>query len=134
VNVRQVRDPADGVELFGASLFLQLGLELEVAVEMFFDRAFALADDHEDIRHAGTDGFLDDMLNRRGVDDGQHLLGLRLGGGQEPGAETGGGNDGFADGVGLMGERLGGNDDGFDDFDAEGTEPGLEGSKAASSG
>ena len=39
---------------------------------------------------------VDHMLDHRPVDHGQHLLGDRLGGGQEPGAETGDGKHGFA--------------------------------------
>ena len=42
-------------------------------------------------------GLLDHVLDGRLVDDRQHLLGLRLGGRQEPGAEPGGGDDGLAD-------------------------------------
>ena len=37
------------------------------------------------------------VLDGRLVDDRQHLLRLRLGGGEEPGAQTGGGDDGLAD-------------------------------------
>ena len=44
------------------------------------------------------DRFFDAVLDDRLVDQRQHFLGLRLGGGQEAGAETGGGEDGFADG------------------------------------
>ena len=45
----------------------------------------------------GGDRLLDRVLDDRLVDERQHLLGLRLGGGQEPGAPAGGGEDGFAD-------------------------------------
>ena len=41
------------------------------------------------------DGLLDHVLDGRLVDDRQHLLGLGLGGRQEPGAEAGGGDDGL---------------------------------------
>ena len=64
---------------------------------MLLDGALALADDHEDVGDARLDGLLDDVLDHRRVDDRQHLLGLRLGGRQEARAESGGGNDGFAD-------------------------------------
>ena len=47
---------------------------------------------------AGCDGFLDAVLDDRLVDEDQHLFRLRLGGGQEPRAEAGGGEDGLADG------------------------------------
>ena len=41
------------------------------------------------------DGLFDDVLDRRLVDDGQHLLRHRLRGGEEAGAESGGRNDGL---------------------------------------
>ena len=44
------------------------------------------------------DGLLDAVLDDRLVDQRQHLLRLRLGGGQEPRAEPGGGKDGFPNG------------------------------------
>ena len=43
------------------------------------------------------DGLLDHVLDGRLVDERQHLLGLGLGGGQEPGAEAGGRDHGFLD-------------------------------------
>ena len=46
-----------------------------------------------------ADGFLDAVLNDRLVDERQHFLGLRLGGRQEPRAEAGRGEDGFANAV-----------------------------------
>src|SRR5262249_17497419 len=42
-------------------------------------------------------GLVDHILDERLVDDGQHFLRHRLGGGQDTGAETGDGEDGFAD-------------------------------------
>ena len=43
------------------------------------------------------DGFFDAVLDDRLVDEHQHLLGLRLGGGQEPRAQAGGGKHRLAD-------------------------------------
>jgi len=43
------------------------------------------------------------VLDQGLVDDGQHLLGHRLGGGQDAGAETGDGEDGFCDFHGAFG-------------------------------
>jgi hypothetical protein len=42
-----------------------------------------------------ADRLFDDVLDRRLVDDGQHLFGHRLGGGKEPRAETRSGDDGL---------------------------------------
>ena len=95
VDVRQVGDAADGSRSSSSSRDSQLRLQLEVAVEVLLDRALALADDHEDVRDAGGHRLLDHVLDHRRVDDRQHLLGLRLGGGQEARAESGGGDDGF---------------------------------------
>jgi hypothetical protein len=44
----------------------------------------------------GFTGLVHHMLNQRSVDDGEHLLWNRFGGGQKSGAETGNGEDGFA--------------------------------------
>jgi len=44
-----------------------------------------------------VNGLFDAVLNDRLVDDRQHLFGLRLGGGQESGTETSGGENGLAD-------------------------------------
>ena len=73
------------------------GLELEVAVEEVLDGALGGGGDHDDLLDAGGDGFLDDVLDDGAVDEGEHLLGDGLGGGQEAGAVAGGEDDGFAD-------------------------------------
>ena len=64
---------------------------------MVFDGLLAAAGDDEDLIAAGGHGFFDAVLNDGLVDDGQHFLGLGFGGGQEAGAEAGGGENGFAD-------------------------------------
>jgi hypothetical protein len=71
-------------------------LELVRVIEVVLDRALAAAVDQHDLLDAGGDRLLDDELDRRRVDDGQHLLGDGLGGGQEAGAQTGGGDHGLA--------------------------------------
>ena len=71
-------------------------LELDAAVEVVLDRLLAPAGDDEDVVDPGPHGLLHHVLDGRLVDDRQHLLGLRLGGGQEPGAQAGGGDDGLA--------------------------------------
>ena len=67
------------------------------AVEVVLDRALAPPGDDQDVRDARAHGLLDHVLDGRLVDDRQHLLGLRLGGGQEPRAEPGGRDDRLAD-------------------------------------
>ena len=73
-------------------------LELDRDVEVILDRVLAAAGDEDDVVDAGRDRFFDAVLNDRLVDERQHFLGLRLGGGKEARAEAGGGKDGFADG------------------------------------
>ena len=77
------------------ALVLQLHLELGNGVEVVRDRVLVASDDDQDVVDAGLCGLFDDVLDRRLVDDRQHLLGHRLGGGKEPRAESGGRNDGL---------------------------------------
>ena len=83
------------------ALGLERRLELVVAVEVVLERALVAPGDHQHVVEAGRDGLLDDVLDRRLVDDRQHLLGRRLGGRQEAGAEAGGRDDSLGDGIGL---------------------------------
>ena len=71
--------------------------ELELPVEMVLDDALVAAGDEDEMLDAGVPRLVDDMLNDRTVDDGQHLLGHRLGRGQEAGAEPCHGEHGLAD-------------------------------------
>ena len=98
VHVAERWTPGPGQPLLVA-LVLQRQLQLEVAVEVVLQGALVAAGDHQDVVEAGRDGLLDDVLDRRLVDDRQHLLGSGLGGGQEPGAEACRGDDSLADGV-----------------------------------
>ena len=91
-----LRDLADLGELLLLAALLEKAFELDVDVEVVLDGVLAAAGDDDDVVDAGGDGFLDAVLNDRLVDEDQHLLRLRLGGGQEAGAESGGGKDGFA--------------------------------------
>ncbi len=95
VDIGHFGDLADGLELGCFAAFFELGFEFEAAVEVFFNGTFAASDDDDDVGNAGLYGFGDDVLDDRGVDDGQHFLGLCFGGGEEAGSESGGGNDGF---------------------------------------
>src|SRR3546814_625530 len=71
--------------------------EFEGDVEMILDRALAAPGDEDHLLDPRLARLVDRILDQRPVDDRQHLLRNRLGGGQEPGAETGNGKDGFAD-------------------------------------
>ena len=59
-----------------------------------------------DVVDAGRDRLFDDVLDRRLVDDGEHLLRHRLGGGKEAGAKAGRGNDGLDGGKGHEVDRI----------------------------
>ena len=97
-EVDHVRDLADLVELLALAARLEKRLELDRHVEVIFDRVLAAAGHEDDVGDPGGDRLLDAVLNDRLVDERQHFLRLRLGRGQEAGAETGGGKDGLADG------------------------------------
>jgi hypothetical protein len=56
---------------------------------MVLDGALAAAGDEDQLLDAGRDGLLGRVLDQRLVDDGQHFLGIGLGGGQEAGAQAG---------------------------------------------
>ena len=88
---------ADLAELLDLALLLEQVLELVVEVEVVLDRALLRRGDDDDLLDPRGDRFLDAVLDDRLVDEGQHLLGLRLGGGQEAGAPAGGREDSFAD-------------------------------------
>ena len=77
------------------ALLLERVLELGDPVEVVGERVLVAADDHQDVVDAGCDRLFDDVLDRGLVDDGKHLLRHRLGGGEEAGAEPGGGDDGL---------------------------------------
>ena len=86
----------------------QRGVEFEHPVEMILDHALVAAGDKDKMLDAGFLGLIHHILDQRPVDDGQHFLRHRLGGGQDAGAEAGDGEDGFADfhgGRGFLRER-----------------------------
>ncbi len=76
-------------------------VELEHAVEMVLDHALVAPGDEDEVLDAGLPGLVDHILDQRLVDDGQHFLRHRLGGGQDAGAEAGDREDGFADFHGI---------------------------------
>ena len=72
-------------------------LEFIGHIEMIFDDRLVAAGDEDEMLDAGLARLIDDMLEHRAVDDRQHFLGNRLGGGQKTRAEAGDGQDGLAD-------------------------------------
>ena len=70
--------------------------QLELAVEMILDDALVASGDEDEMLDASLTGLVDHDLDERPVDHRQHLLGHSLGGGQEPGTETGHGKYSFA--------------------------------------
>ena len=74
----------------------QRHLELELAVEMVLDDAFVAPGDEDEMLDAGLARFVHHVLDQRPVDHRQHFLRHGLGGRQEPGAEPGDREDGFA--------------------------------------
>jgi hypothetical protein len=76
---------------------LERHLELVGHVEVVLDGPLVAAGDEDHLAHAGRVGLLHRVLDQRLVDHRQHLLGLRLGGRQEAGAEAGDRKDGLGD-------------------------------------
>jgi hypothetical protein len=60
------------------------------------DGALVAAGDQDGLLEPGGHRLLDHVLDDGLVHQRQHFLGLRFGGGQEAGAESGGGEDGLA--------------------------------------
>src|SRR5262249_11743908 len=69
---------------------LQVVLELEGGVEVILDRALVAAGDEDDLGQPGGHRLLHHVLDGGLVDEGEHLLGLGLGRGEEASAEPGG--------------------------------------------
>jgi hypothetical protein len=91
----QLGDGLDLGQLLGLSTILQVVLELEGGVEVILDGALVAAGDQHDLLEPGGYRLLHHVLDGGLVHQRQHLLGLRLGGGQEARAQAGGGENGF---------------------------------------
>ncbi len=87
VDVGQLGDRAHRRHVTLAAGLLEVELELERPVEVVFERPLAPTRDDEDVADPGPHGLFDDVLDGGLVDERQHLLRLRLRGGQEAGAE-----------------------------------------------
>ena len=91
----QLGDGLDLGELLHLPAVMQVVLELEGGVEVILDGALVAAGDEDDLLEPRGHRLLDHILDRRLVDQRQHLLRLRLGGGEEAGSESGSGEDGL---------------------------------------
>jgi hypothetical protein len=95
VDTGQVRDGANLLQLVELAGLLEPVLELERAIEVVLDRPLAAARDDEDVLDPGPHRLFHHVLNGGLVHDREHLLGLGLGRGEEPGSEPGRGDDGL---------------------------------------
>ena len=85
------------LELLLLAALGQRPLELELAVEMVLDDALVAAGDEDEMLDAGGPASSTTCWITGPVDDRQHLLGHRLGGGQKAGAEPRHRKHGLAD-------------------------------------
>ena len=106
-HLGQVADVADLAEHLDVALLLEQVLELVGQVEVVLDRPLLAGGDDDDLLDPGGDGLLDRVLDDRLVHQRQHLLRLRLGGGQEAGAPAGGGEDSLANAHRTSRRRVG---------------------------
>src|SRR5262249_56941757 len=85
------------LQLASLATLRQRVLELIGGIEMVLEGTLVAAGDEDEFFDAGGQALLDGVLDQRPVDDCQHLLGHRLGGGQESGTQSRHRQDGFAD-------------------------------------
>ncbi len=95
-HLREIADPANHPQLLDLALVLEEPLELDRQVEVVLDRPLLARRDDDDLLDPGRDGFFDRVLDDRLVHQRQHLLGLRLGGGQEAGPPASSREDGLS--------------------------------------
>ncbi len=111
VHLGEVGRVVDLLEPSGVALRLEGRLELADAIEVVLERVLVAARDHEHVGQTGRDRLLDDVLDRRLVDDRKHLLRHRLRGRQEASAEACRGDDCFGDAKGHGTQAIGGHCD-----------------------
>src|SRR6266581_2907937 len=92
-ELQHVADFSNHLGLVFLSFFLQKSFERRRRIEMIFDGILAFAGDDNDVLDSRRDALFCDILNLRLVDDGEHLFGLRFGGGKKARAEAGGRED-----------------------------------------
>ena len=97
-DVSYIEEPGDRAHLlaqFDLAPPRELVLELERDVEMVLNRVFAAPGDEDHHRDARGGHFFNRVLHQGLVHDGQHFLGLRLGGGEEARAQSSHGQNRF---------------------------------------
>ncbi len=93
-DVRRILHHFQKVEL---AFFLEFGLERRRRIKVVLDGALAMAADDENFLNAALQGFLNDVLNGRFVDNWQHFLRCCLRRGQKARAVACCWNDCFSD-------------------------------------
>jgi hypothetical protein len=97
-QVAQAVDLCEDAQQVVLAPLAQVVLQLERPIEVVHDGSLAAAGDHDHLLDTARDRLLDPVLDRRLVDEGQHLLGLRLGDRQESCPQTRSGEDRLAHG------------------------------------
>ncbi len=97
-NPGEIGDRPHFFEEMGLAPLFEHPFQLEGGVEMVLDGVLAPAGHDDDAFQPRRAGLLDDVLDQRTVNQGQHFLGLRLGGRQEARSQSRGGKNGNADG------------------------------------
>src|SRR5437773_3343004 len=95
-ELQHVADFSNHLGLIFFPFLFQKTLERRRRIEMIFDGILAFAGDDNDVLDSRRDALFGDVLNLRLVDDGEHLFGLRFGGGKEARAEAGGREHGLS--------------------------------------
>jgi 5-formyltetrahydrofolate cyclo-ligase len=96
VHGGELRGAPDRLQPRAVPLLLESCLQFWNSVEVVGNRFLTSTGDNEQVAEAGAGGLLDDVLDGRGVDDGQKLLAHCFGRRQEPSAESCGGDDSLA--------------------------------------
>ena len=94
-NVRHIGDGLQLLKLLGLAALFQPLVVFERVVEMVFNRFLVPPRDDEDVRDAGGDGLLHQILDGGLVHNRQHFLRHALGDRKHTGAQSGSRNDGL---------------------------------------
>ena len=95
-DILDIRHAGEGRDLLVQRLFAggeQPFLQLGGAVKVILKGRFPAVGHNQDIGDPRLHRFLHQVVNRRLVNEGEHLLGNAFGGGQHPGPQARGGDD-----------------------------------------
>ena len=81
MHLDRATDFTDRLQALEIALFLQKRLQTVVDIEVILDRALAAGGDKDDLADAAAPGLLDDVMDRRTIDDGKQLFGHHFRGG-----------------------------------------------------